>query len=212
VAYRVAVRQLNLYHEGRRLDNSCRKVAECQGRKETIEHIFWECSCARATWQLVIAQWTEDVGRHLQAHCASRRSPPLSASTRKRIQRIHPDEEQQYVAEWKRIWRILASVCLTSLWIQRNRVVFQHDEVTKESSAEESWATAIRQLHALAKRERSKPDKQEQGIRLLLSLRVLEDRSREHPPSGTSPVQSPDQSKAPALLTRLRQFQTSSSL
>jgi hypothetical protein len=47
VAYRLAMRQLNLYHEGRERDNSCRKVGECAGVKETVEHIFWECRCAQ---------------------------------------------------------------------------------------------------------------------------------------------------------------------
>jgi hypothetical protein len=218
VAYRVAVRQLNLYHEGRKVDNSCRKLSECKGSKETLEHIFWDCRCAQACWGLLITQWTEEtvaVGETAERstfrnNCASRKAPPLSATTKKRIQETHPDEVKQYQEEWKRLWRILTSICLTSLWTQRNRVIFQQEEVTAESSAQEYWTTAMRQLRAVAKRERSKPDKQIQGIRLSLCQQALDDRSREHSPRVMSPVQPPDLNKAPALLTRLRKYQTSS--
>jgi 7-cyano-7-deazaguanine synthase in queuosine biosynthesis len=54
VAYRVAVRQLNLYFDGREHDNACRKLEECRGHKETLEHILWECPCARACWVKLI--------------------------------------------------------------------------------------------------------------------------------------------------------------
>jgi hypothetical protein len=146
----------------------------------------------------------------LQQYCAKRQAPPLSATTKQRINRQHPDEETEISKTWKRMWRILSSVCTTSLWIQRNRVVFQQEEVTAESSAQWFWETAMRQLRAIATRERRKPDTQLQGIRLLLCQQVLEDRSREHAPQVVSPVHPPDLIKAPALLTRLRQYQTSS--
>jgi hypothetical protein len=59
VSYRVALRQLNLYHEGRWRDGSCGKLPACQGTKETIEHIFWECPCARACWEQLIVHGQE---------------------------------------------------------------------------------------------------------------------------------------------------------
>jgi hypothetical protein len=215
VAYRVPVRQLNLHHEGRQQDDSCRKLRACRGAKETIEHIFWECRCAQACWQLLIEQWTEEIGTDksqsgYQQYCASRKAPPLSKTTKSRMRKAYPDDEKEYQDEWRRIWRILSSVCMTSLWIKRNTVVFQQEETTAEASAQEFWVTAMRQLRALAKRERSKPEKQIQGIRLSLCQQVLDDRSREHPRSVVSPVQPPDLTKAPALLTRLRQYQISS--
>ena len=46
--YRVATKQLNLYHENRHLDNSCRADPRCHGVKETAAHIFWECPKSRA--------------------------------------------------------------------------------------------------------------------------------------------------------------------
>ncbi|OWZ23492.1 RxLR effector protein [Phytophthora megakarya] len=32
---------------------------------------------------------------------------------------------EEYQTQWKRIWSILCSVCITILWMQRNRVVHQ---------------------------------------------------------------------------------------
>ncbi|EGZ15019.1 hypothetical protein PHYSODRAFT_506285, partial [Phytophthora sojae] len=48
-----------------------------------------------------------------------------------------------------------------------------------------------------------------QGTRLLLCLRKLARQPREPSPMVASPVQPPDRYKAPALLTRLRLYQTS---
>ena len=43
--YRVATRQLKLYHAARRESNSCRKTPACNVMDETIVHLFWECVC-----------------------------------------------------------------------------------------------------------------------------------------------------------------------
>jgi hypothetical protein len=88
-------------------------------------------------------------------------------------------------------------------------VVFQQDETNEESSQNEIWTTEIRQLKALAKRERRQPEHQINGMRLQLCINELENDTRETSPKGTSPVQPPDR-KEPALLARLRINQTSS--
>ena len=128
VCYRVAVRQLNTYFPGRELDPSCSKLRCCRREKETMEHIFWTCSCAQACWQKVICHWTSErwyLG-HLQGfvqYSASRQPVALSKVVVDRIEREHPDEEHAYATVWARLWRILSSVYITSLWIQRNRVL-----------------------------------------------------------------------------------------
>jgi hypothetical protein len=215
VAYRVAVRQLNLYFDGREQDNACRKLEECRGHKETLEHILWECPCARACWVKLIQHWTgeqwaEDNIHHFQTSCASRKAPSMSAGMARRIKEHTPDDEKEMVTEWTRMWRILASVCITSLWIQRNRVVFHQEEMTADRSVQEFWATRLRQLRALSKRERRSSDRQIQGARLHLCQQELERTPREQSPQVRSPEQPPDHDKAPALLSRLRTYQTSS--
>ncbi|KAG1689573.1 hypothetical protein DVH05_002082 [Phytophthora capsici] len=109
------------------------------------------------------------------------------------------------------MWRIMCNICATSLWIQRNQVVFQQEEVTIDSSVMEFWLTSQQQLRAIAKRERRQPEKLESGTRLLLCLQQLEKIPTEKSPTEKSPVQPPDQALEPALLARLRIKQTSSS-
>uniref|UniRef100_M4BML1 RxLR effector candidate protein n=1 Tax=Hyaloperonospora arabidopsidis (strain Emoy2) TaxID=559515 RepID=M4BML1_HYAAE len=103
----------------------------------------------------------------------------------------------------------LLYICVTTLWIQRNRVVFQREDVTLEGSVEEVWKTGMRQLRAVAKREFRRIETEFQGARLLLCQRQLARQPREPPPMVTSPVQPPDSNEEPALLTRLKIYQTS---
>ncbi|ETO83070.1 hypothetical protein F444_02847 [Phytophthora nicotianae P1976] len=96
---------------------------------------MWDCPCAQASWQKLISHWTGEqwslqTTERFQEACASRKAPALSRFIKAQLGRDHPDEETQYVKEWKRMWRIMCSICMTSLWIQRNRVVFQQEEIT----------------------------------------------------------------------------------
>jgi hypothetical protein len=120
VCYRIAVRQLNLFNDGRNRkdDNSCRQLEQCAGQKETLEHIFWDCPCAQACWQIMISHWTGEqwAPRHLahfQWNCANRKAPRLYRVIKQRLRH----EQDAYEKEGKRIWRILSSVSQTSLWI-----------------------------------------------------------------------------------------------
>ena len=56
--YRVATRQLNLYHAARKENSSCRKTSACSDREKTFVHRFWECACAAAFWKKLIGHWT----------------------------------------------------------------------------------------------------------------------------------------------------------
>jgi len=130
VVYRVAVRQLNLYHAERTRDNSCRKLHCCRGIKETVDHIFWTCPCAQASWQKLICHWTRErwgLG-HFQGfldYCASRQAPGLAKVVREQLKRAYPDEEAAYADVSRHIWIILSSICIARLWLLRNRVTFQ---------------------------------------------------------------------------------------
>ena len=163
VVYRVAVRQLNLYHADRTGDNSCRKLHCCRGLKETADHIFWTCPCTQACWQKLICHWTRERWRlgHLQgflAYCASRQAPGLSKVVREQRYRAYPDEDAAYADVWRRIWVILCSICISRLWLQRNRVTFQQATMTIEGSVQEFWETGMRQLRAIGKRESRRAD------------------------------------------------------
>jgi hypothetical protein len=215
VVYRVAFRQLNLYYDGKAQHDSCRKLPECRNAKETMEHVFWECACAQACWAKLIQQWsgeswTQDEMQTWRRNCASRQAPELTERRRTGIKVDAPDEVKEIKQVWHRTWRILVSICITTLWMQRNRVIFHQEEVTAESSVQEFWATGRNQLKAIAMRERRSPDQQIPGTRLHLCQQEMERKPREHSPQVKGPVQPPDQDQEPALLTRLRKFQSSS--
>eukprot|EP00644_Phytophthora_capsici_P003453 jgi/Phyca11/549079/estExt2_Genewise1Plus.C_PHYCAscaffold_310143 len=215
VNYRLAVRQLNLFHADRPRNICCRQLPACAKEKETLEHLFWDCPCAQACWRRLIQHWTGEFWADqelecFQPNCANRQAPPLSAFMRASIRSSFFDEEQEYTEEWKRMWRITSSICSTNLWMQRNRTIFQQEKTTEELSVKAFWSTAMRQLKAIARREQRKPETQEKGTRLRICQAALASRPRERPPRVVSPVQPPDLSKEPALLTRLRTTQTSS--
>jgi len=205
VCYRGAVRQLNLFNDGRKDDDSCRQLEQCAGLKETLEHIFWDCPCAQACWQIMISHWTGEQWAssyldHFQRNCANRKAPKLSRVIKQQIRHDHSDEKDEYEKEWKRIWRIRSSVCQTSLWIQRNKVIFHEETITVEGSMNSYWTTVIRQMKAIGKRERRSLHKIQQGTRLLLCLSALKSQPTEMPPTTASLAQPPDRTSEPALL------------
>ena len=142
---------------------------------------------------------------------SSRHASGLSAVVKNRLLKDRPDEDQEYARLWVRIWRILSSVCNTRIWIQRNRVTFHHETVTLDGSVNEFWASGMRQLRAVAKREYRMTDTQIRGARLLLCQQLLARQPGEPSPMVTIPTQSSDSQEEPALLTRLRIYQTSCS-
>ncbi|KAF1774289.1 hypothetical protein GQ600_23020 [Phytophthora cactorum] len=151
VAYRVATAQLNLYHPGRQITNVCQLLATCSSTKETQDHIFWGCPCAQASWTLLLSLWMGNVLtptdlKHYQVYCASRKAPLLSRTVKTRLQNEFDEEAPVFEHGWKRIWWIMATACITVLWMQRNRVVHHGEEVTVDSTT--------LGLPALAKRER----------------------------------------------------------
>ena len=214
VNYRVAVRQLNLYFMGRPRDAGCRKLQCCRGIKETMEHVFWTCPCAQACRQKLICHWTGECWEltplhHFIANCASRHAPELSQVVKDRMRRDHPGEEDEYRRVWERMWHVLSSVALTSQWNQRNRATFLQEAVSLECCVSEFWNTGLRQFRAVAKRKYRQTDNKVQGARLLLDHGELARQPREPSPQVTSPEQPSDSSEEPALLCRLRTYQTS---
>ena len=125
------------------------------------------------------------------------------------LERCHPDEVTADTAVWTRIWHILSSVCITHLWMQRNRVTFQQEDVTLAGSVHKLWESGMKQLRVIAKRECRRTDTKIQGTYLMLCQRALSRQPGEPPPQVASPVQPPDSHEESALLTRLTINQTS---
>ena len=209
--YRIATKQLNLYHSGRRADNSCRALSSCQGLKETSAHIFWECAKARACWRKLIGHWTgvRD-GRPALSNTSlagmNRQAPALPARQRLRIHHKLPEDSETGVAVWDRLWFIMSSICLTHLSCERNDAVFRGKQTAALQSAERFWEVGIRHLNAVAKREHRGPDTAVAGavMHTCIDLFTLA------PRDGTIySGESYDQPPIPELLSWLGSFQTS---
>ena len=114
-------------YPGQELNPSCPKLRCCREKKRR-----WSISSGTALRAGMLAkpicQWGGerwDLG-HLHGfvlYCAGRQSPSLSKGVVDRSTRENPDEEHAYATVWARLWQILSNVCITSLWIQRNRVL-----------------------------------------------------------------------------------------
>jgi hypothetical protein len=123
----------------------------------------------------------------VQKNCANRQAPQLSGKTQRRLMEDYPDTEDKLVQQWKRIWHIMRSVCVTVLWMQRNRVIFQHEDITLEQSIQEYWATGIRQVHALGKRNADTRKKSNNGPGFYYAVQDL----KNHPESSLHARQAP---------------------
>ena len=89
--YRVATKQLTLYHAERTLDNSCRKLPQFQGNPETAAQIFRNCPAAQGCWRQLIGCWTGELApsfvlSNFMSHCVIRQAPPIP---RRLVQRLH---------------------------------------------------------------------------------------------------------------------------
>ncbi|POM65439.1 Hypothetical protein PHPALM_18846 [Phytophthora palmivora] len=59
--------------------------------------------------------WGQETLVKFQQHCASKSAPAVSTAIKQRLRHEHPDEEEQYEKEWKRMWGILCSISITCL-------------------------------------------------------------------------------------------------
>ena len=126
VCYRAATHQLNLYFPGCERDSTYKRHLACTGHHEGLLHILWDCVGTSKMWAYIITQWTRteispaQMVLYKQA-ALSRSAPELPPSVREIIKQVFPDHADIAGQAWKRIWWIACSVCVTTLWTQRNR-------------------------------------------------------------------------------------------
>ena len=209
--YRIATNQLNLYHAGRSDDPSCRKLEHCRGRKETVTHLFWDCSNAMACWRLLLCHWSGEgvqesaVSGHFR-YFAHRRAPPLPPRLLQLLIDRFGDDHTAAADEYRRIWFVLCSLCQVHLWVERNGVIFRGKSTSPAQSALAFWRSGLRQLKAIALREHRSAATAVRGARLHACLDILS-----QVPTGRQASQtiSHDELTDPALVSWFRIFQTS---
>ncbi|KAF1772441.1 hypothetical protein JG687_00016130 [Phytophthora cactorum] len=74
------------------------------------------------------------VGPSFQWHCASRNAPLLSSGEKQRLLTHFGDEADAVAKEWTWAWWMMCMICITRLWLQRNRTV-HHGEVKTTEDA-----------------------------------------------------------------------------
>lgn len=161
-AYRLATKHLHFYHAGRPTDNRCRALSACHAIPETSRHVFWDCQKARACWNKFLRHWTgakatPPVLASCLGNCANRQAPIIPASQRALLLERFQDDAPAGEQVWRQIWFLMSSICITHLWCERNDAVFRGVQSTTSQSVEQIWTTGVRQLYALAMRERRGP-------------------------------------------------------
>ena len=108
-------------------------------------------------------------------YCMARTPPPLSRTLSRRLQRAFGDTVAEYIVQRKRIGWVLCSVCISTRWTQRNRVVHEQQQLSLLGSVREFCSNGLRQLRALSARERRTLHSRVQGIRLWQCIELLDD-------------------------------------
>ena len=106
-------------------DSICKRHLVCAGQHEGLLHILWNCVDSSKMWTYIITQWarTEVLPAQMVLYkqaALSRSAPGLSPSMCKVTKQVFPDNADIVGRAWNRIWWIACSVCVTTLWTQRN--------------------------------------------------------------------------------------------
>ena len=122
--------QLKLYHTGREQNNCCQQTSRCVATKETIRHLLWDCPSARTLRDKVVSHWTGEYAtrqrtEHFMPACASRKINSIPQHRQAVIEDRFQDDSTLAKSEWKRVWHIITTICLTRLWMDRNTWIFQ---------------------------------------------------------------------------------------
>lgn len=155
--YRIASKQVTLFHAGRQVDNSCRPVQECLGSKENTAHIFWDCPRPRACWGDLISHWTEEVKDRLSILIAWLE---VWIDMRQNYE-IEASPASATASGWPRggCRRLKSHLFHNEHYFpyllrrQRNDTVFRGTRTTARDRVARYWKLGIQRLPALAKRE-----------------------------------------------------------
>ncbi|KAK1943976.1 hypothetical protein P3T76_005372 [Phytophthora citrophthora] len=168
--YRICTRTLNLYHEGWPENRQC-TYQMCTKNKETIEHIVWECSRAQDVWQEWLPKWLghyphrEELDR-LIPHLASRTAPTVSPKFVDEASRTIPYWESGHDEALQVIWCIWTTCTQCTLWIIRNREIFENENISGQEAKRRLTKLADFQTQAVIKGLTSRPNTYELGFRV----------------------------------------------
>nr|BAP69114.1 RxLR effector candidate protein [Hyaloperonospora arabidopsidis Emoy2] len=106
------------------------KATGVSADEKTLAHAFWDCPYAVSLWEKLIGHWTGKRPSRRRTHdffdaCASRRVVNIPAHRKALLTIRFPEDGEAAERMWRRIWHILATLCQTRLWADRNDAVCQ---------------------------------------------------------------------------------------
>ena len=180
ICYRVATHQLNLYFPGCEKDSTIKRHLACAGQHEGLLYILYDCVGASKTWAYIITQWTRTEISPAQMvlyklAALSRSAPELPPSVWEVIKQVFPDNADIVGQDWKRIWWIVCSVCVTTLWPQRTRSIHKRESAFTKQEIAEVKQVFLRQLRAVAMKEQRGDRNANNGVYLHLATELFQD-------------------------------------
>ena len=123
------------------------------------------------------------------------------------LKQVFPDHADIAGQAWKRIWWIACSVCVTTLWTQRNRNIHKQESASTEQEVAEVKQVLLRQLRAVAMKEQRRDRDVRNGVYLQLATELFQDTIGTRQPILHSPRYR--QETSPGVLDWLMTFQKS---
>ena len=105
----------------------------------------------------------------------SRSAPELPPRVREIMKQVFPDHVDIVGQAWKRIWWIACSVCVTTLWTQRNRSIYTQESASTEQEVAKVKQVLFRQLRAVAMKEQRRDRDVRNGVYLQLATELFQD-------------------------------------
>ncbi|KAG6965207.1 hypothetical protein JG688_00007325, partial [Phytophthora aleatoria] len=206
VIYRMAVHQLNLHYPGKEYPGVYQFEAEHDPEKETHAHIFWTCPRAKAWAGSPVT--TAGLERY-SVNVGARKAPAPTTATKKKLKQLFGRWDQDLENLHKQIWWALCSIIPAQLWMYRNKAVHHQERISEQQQTEHIWASGLRQLRAIVRRDRARSTTRLYGLSLQVCVESLAE--EDHAPDPGSPPQQLEQNPRPEsqLVHRLRVFKES---
>ncbi|KAL3665867.1 hypothetical protein V7S43_009291 [Phytophthora oleae] len=183
VAYRLAVKQLNLYYPGREQQSACPQDPGCSETESSSSHIVWGCRRAQQFWRKWLEHWfgQEFTGAQVDSfrdHFAAREAPQVSDRLRERLSQYSGSSMQNLKARCEEFGGQCAA------WQLRNQVVHEQKIWPAAKQLEYMWGSCFRHLREVARRESLRSQTRMEGLRLKLCLDCLDNISIERASPG----------------------------
>ncbi|GMF38461.1 unnamed protein product [Phytophthora fragariaefolia] len=126
VWYQLTYGQLNVHYAGESTEARRPYEDGVTGQRESLRHIFWECTRAQKIWTKLAEHWTgHEINTatlvQLGSNISSRIATATPAAVKDHLQHILGHWDQELEKRYISIWRVACSVIAARLWVYRNK-------------------------------------------------------------------------------------------